>query len=271
MNVADFLALFVGALFVLRGALTFGGYLAFVNAFWRAVTTMMDLLHPTADLHRLLGIVNRLDDFERKQTTPYYEVQDGVLLSGISFAYDNTPVIEDLSLRVAPGERIIISGPNGSGKTTLANIVAGHLAPQRGECFLPGTISSATLPLAFPPLKVRELVGGDGALLTEFGLGHLLDEPAEELSAGQKQKLGVALALSRDADLYVLDEPLASVDVESRPLVMNAILNRTAGKTLIVIMHGHQEYVPAFDRAVEMGQEVGLRSAAMSRKPALKN
>jgi ATP-binding cassette subfamily B protein len=268
MNIADFLALFVGALFVLRGALSFGGYLAFVNAFWRAVTTMMDLLHPIADLHRLLGIVDRLYDFETERAKRYYQVGRNVILKDVSFSYNALPVLENYSLQIGPGEKVVITGPNGSGKTTLANILSGHLAPQQGECHLPKRISSTTLPLAFPPLQVKDLVD-DAMLLEEFDLGKVMDETADELSAGQKQKLAVALALSHDADLYVFDEPLASVDTGTTSLLMRRILERTRGKTLIVIMHGWQEFYGSFDKVLQMRHDVsftvGVASGSLER------
>ena len=63
MVISDFLSVFVGALFVLRGALTFGGYLAFVNTFWRAVTTTMQLLNQVPEFQRLGVITDRVAAF----------------------------------------------------------------------------------------------------------------------------------------------------------------------------------------------------------------
>ena len=60
MVISDFFSLFVGALFVLRGALSFGGFLAFVNSFWRAVTTLMQLFNRMADFHTVWAVIERL-------------------------------------------------------------------------------------------------------------------------------------------------------------------------------------------------------------------
>jgi ATP-binding cassette subfamily B protein len=147
---------------------------------------------------------------------------------------------------------VILVGANGSGKTTLANILSGHFAPSEGEVMLPERISSVTLPVIFPPLTLRELVP-NLELLSKLGLGGVPpDALADELSAGQQQKVALALALSRSADLYVVDEPLASLDNESRQAAMELILEMTAGKGVILIMHGYQEYYKLFDRVIEL-------------------
>jgi len=58
-----------------------------------------------------------------------------------------------------------------------------------------------------------------------------------DLSAGQKARLALALALSKDADLYIFDEPLANLDTESKEYFLNKILEKTKGKSLILISH----------------------------------
>ena len=71
----------------------------------------------------------------------------------------------------------------------------------------------------------------------KFGLTEAYRTPASDLSAGQKARLALALALSRDADLYVLDEPLANLDAGAKEYFLNKILERTEGKSLILISH----------------------------------
>jgi ATP-binding cassette, subfamily B, bacterial MsbA len=253
MVIADFLSMFVGALFVLRGTLTFGGYLAFVNTFWRAVTTLMQLFNRLADYHTFGVITKRVAASLAFSMPMYYRNGRSLTLDNVKFAYGSTPILEDFSLQLAPGEKVVIVGPNGSGKTTLAYILSGYLAPSEGDVVLPEKISSVTLPILFPPLKVRELVS-DVQLLSAFRLQEqtVLDAFADELSAGQQQKLAIALALSQKADLFVIDEPLANLDKESRDTAINLILERTKGKTLILIMHGADEYLRYFDRVIKL-------------------
>jgi len=253
MVVSDFFSMFVGALFVLRGALTFGGFLAFVNTFWRAVTTLMQLFNRMADFQTVGAIIERITSFLSPANNVYYRNDRSPSVSNISFSYGDTPTLRDVSLQLLPGERVVVVGPNGSGKTTLANILSGYLAPAEGEVFLPERISSVTLPISFPPLRVKDLVS-DPALLTALKLGDqpVLDAFADELSAGQQQKLAIALALSREADLYLIDEPLANLDPESRDTVISLILERTREKALILVMHGSEQYHRLFDRVIKI-------------------
>jgi ATP-binding cassette subfamily B protein len=253
MVISDFLSMFVGALFVLRGALTFGGYLAFVNTFWRAVTTLMQLFNRMTDFHTFGAIAGRIASFLLPPVSAYYRKGLSPSVTNIGFSYDGKPILKDFDLQLSPGEQVVIVGPNGSGKTTLANILSGYLAPSQGDIVLPERISSVTLPILFPPLKVKDLVD-DTYLLSQFRLQDqaVLEAFADELSAGQQQKLALSLALSQESDLYVIDEPLANLDPESRDIAINLILERTKGKTLILVMHGSEEYHKLFDRVIKM-------------------
>jgi len=257
MVTSDFLSMFVGALFVLRGALTFGGYLAFVNTFWRAVTTLMQLFNRMAEFHSYGAITERIASFlePRTETSRF---ASSPTVDKLSFAYNGKAILKDFSLQLAPKEKIVVVGPNGSGKTTLANILSGYLAPSQGDVFLPERISSVTLPISFPPLKVKDLVS-DSNLLSAFRLHDqtVLDAYADELSAGQQQKLALSLALSQDADLYIIDEPLANLDPESRGTAIDLILKKTEQKNLVLVMHGAEEYHERFDRVITIDSKRG--------------
>jgi ATP-binding cassette subfamily B protein len=253
MVTSDFLSMFVGALFVLKGALSFGGYLAFVNTFWRAVTTLMQIFNRLAEFQTYGPITERIASFLSTRTEQYHRTGSSPSVSNIEFAYNGKPILKNFSLQLAPREKVVIVGPNGAGKTTLANVLSGYLAPSCGEIILPERISSVALPISFPPLKVKELVS-DSSLLIAFALDDptVLEACADELSAGQQQKLALSLTLAKDADLYIIDEPLANLDPESRDTAINLILERTKEKNLILIMHGSEEYHERLDRVIRM-------------------
>ena len=86
---------------------------------------------------------------------------------------------------------------------------------------------------------------------------HVLDAFADELSAGQQQKLALSLALSHDADLYIIDEPPANLDPESRDTAINLILDKTNGKPFVLVMHGSEEYHTLFDRVIKIDSKPG--------------
>jgi ABC-type multidrug transport system ATPase subunit len=91
-------------------------------------------------------------------------------------------------------------------------------------------------------------------MLASLGLTNpeILSSPVDALSAGEPQKIAILLMLSTDAAFYLIDEPLSNLDVDSRPVIINLILKKTKEKTLIVIMHGFEEYYHHFDRLIKI-------------------
>lgn len=264
MTVSDFLSLSVGALFVFTGSITFGSYLAFVNTFWRTVTTLTKVLSSIANFHSLGAITERIFSFLYPDAHLYYRYGLTISVDSLRFSYGETLVLKDLSFRIYPGEKVVLVGRNGSGKTTLANVLSGNLAPSTGDIVLPEKISSITLPIYFPPLKVKEIVD-DAELLSLLQLHEqeILNASADGLSVGQQQKLAIALLLSQKADLYIVDEPLANLDFESRDAVVDLLLERTGKQTLIVVMHGCGEYYHRFDKVIRIDRVNEMSTAEM--------
>src|SRR5262249_17991532 len=138
--------------------------------FWRAVTTLMQLFNQLTSFHAYGVITRRVASSLSSSLTKYYQKGGSPAVHNVEFSYGDTPpILQDFSLQLSPGERVVIVGPNGCGKTTLANILSGYLAPSQGEVVLPERISSVTLPISFPPLKVKDLIS-DIHLLSAFRL-----------------------------------------------------------------------------------------------------
>lgn len=269
MVISDVCSIFVGALFVFKKQMTIGSFIAFMNAFWRSATTLIEIFKQWAELHGHAATLVRVVDFMQDLPSPSaHRTGNMVSAAAIGYSYDTNPVISGFSMRLAPGDSALIIGHNGSGKTTLANILAGYLSPSHGELELPARISAITLPVLFPPIKVRDLEA-DKHLLKVFGIDEpdIHDAYPEQLSAGQQQKLSLALALSQDADLYILDEPLSNLDVRSRSIAMKEIKRITSDRILVIIMHGSEEYHSMFDQVHVLGEDAsqaGPQSIAIS-------
>ncbi|MGW2874634.1 ATP-binding cassette domain-containing protein, partial [Kitasatospora sp. NPDC001225] len=186
---------------------------------------------------------------------PYYEEGALVRVRGVRVGYGEGArvSIDEFDLRV--GERVLLRGPNGCGKTTLLHVMAGTLAPDAGAVTLPPRVASLTAPVHLPPLPVRELVA-DERLRAAMGLDGLADQLPSDLSSGQRQRVGVAVLLHEDADVYLADEPFANLDDGGRELVFRVLRERTEGRALLVVHHGDEAIDGRFDRVATL---TGLR------------
>ncbi len=226
-------------------------------------------------------------------------------LSTVTFGYTATPVLEDVSLAVDPGEYAAVVGPNGSGKSTLLKVVLGLVTPDSGSARLFGEPSrsfdngarigyvpqhadaAVGMPITvrevvkmgrFPHVGVRGLSDADwdvvDAAIETVGMAGFATRRIGELSGGQRQRAFIARALAGEADLLVLDEPTVGVDIESVEAFYDLLdaLNED-GMTIVLIEHDlgavtdHAERVVCLNRTVRFdgSTEEFLGSDALAR------
>lgn len=257
MNLSDTTSLIVGAWFVFAGRMSFGGFLAFVNSLWRAVTGIFNIINTIPQFRYNSAVLKRVQQLRGSQTTPYHDPGPVVIVHGVRVAYDDGTVvaIDDFNLR--NGEHVLLRGPNGCGKTTLLHIIAGTLAPDAGVVTLPQRIASLTAPVQLPPLPVSRLVT-DERVRASLGLGQILNHLPTDLSSGQRQRVAIAALVCEDADVYLADEPFANLDTAGRELVLQTLKQRVQGRSLLVVHHGDEELNGQFDRVVTLP---GVRTA----------
>lgn len=249
MNMSDTAALVVGASLVFAGRMSFGGFLAFVNSLWRAVTGTVNVINTIPQFRRNDAVLRRIHALRSSRVTPYHEQGPMVLLHGVRVSYDGGATVSIDDFELHPGERVLLRGPNGCGKTTLLHVVAGALAPDAGLVTLPPRVASLTAPVQLPPLPVSQLVP-DGSLRRALELDGLDEQLPSELSSGQRQKVGIAALLCADADVYLVDEPFANLDDRAREVALRVLMERTEGRGLLMVLHGDEELDGRFDRVV---------------------
>ena len=210
-------------------------------------------------------------------------------LERVTLAYERTGVaLDDVSLKLAAGERVCVLGANGSGKTTLALVLCGLLAPDAGSvellghaCCVDGTPdmdayrrARRELGLVFQDPQdqiVTSVVDEDVAFgpenlgldpdeigrrvareLGRVAMGDFAHADPVRLSGGQRQRVAIAGALAMDPRLLVLDEPGALLDVRGRRSIMR-VMGRmaAAGTTVVHVTHFMQEALSA-DRVIVM-------------------
>jgi ABC-type Mn2+/Zn2+ transport system ATPase subunit len=194
--------------------------------------------------------------------------QSAVELTGVCLRFGAVEALHDVTLSVPRGRSVAVIGPNGSGKSTLLGVISGLLTPQEGTVRVLGTsvtraqdrvahVLQSTQVRAEVPLTVREAVrmgtyatlglvgrGGAGtrarveAALTRLGIDGLADRQLPELSGGQRQRVFVAQGLVQDAEVLLLDEPVAGLDPPTQEVISRVIRDeRAAGRTVITTTH----------------------------------
>jgi len=224
---------------------------------------------------------------------------DGELTAGhVTFAYDRGPVLENVSLRFAPGSTTAIVGPSGAGKSALAGVLAGLWEPLEGSVTVGGVeagklapdVRARTIALVFQDTYLSEdtiraniAAGRPGASDDEIrraattancdefvarfpdGYDTMLKGGGANLSAGERQRIAIARALVSDASIVLFDECTASLDAAAERAVHRAIEALAGHKTVVLITHrmGTVRTLPnivvlAGGRVVETGTHAAL-------------
>ncbi len=199
---------------------------------------------------------------------------------GLSKNYGDTRALDGLDLTIAPGEVYCLLGPNGAGKTTTINLFLGFVSPSGGQALVSGLDVSThdretKQRLAYIPEQVmlyRNLsglenleyfaaLGGKGSLgrerlteiLVEAGLERDdVDRRVSDYSKGMRQKVGIAIAIAKEADILLLDEPTSGLDPKAAN-EFSALVERLRNRGVAVLMATHDLF-----RAKETGTRVGI-------------
>ena len=200
-------------------------------------------------------------------------------LNNVTYTYENHPVFEHISLKVEKGQKVGIVGESGCGKSTLLKLIAGLYAPTEGSVTVAGESVPANItkkvsvvmqsPMLLP-LTIRENITMGHEYSSEWidkvvdaanirswidtldkGLDTYLGDRADELSGGQAQRIAIARAICKDADILLLDEPTSALDGENATSVLEALNRYAAGKTVIHVTH-RPEHLSGYDRIFSM-------------------
>ena len=186
-------------------------------------------------------------------------MNEAIKISGLKKSYGAHVVLNGLDFCVWQGEIFALLGVNGAGKTTSLECIEGLRKYDSGNITIHGRIGiqlqSASLPEHIKPLEAIKLFAKwskttpDRTTLEALGIYELTKKQYYQLSTGQKRRLHLALALTRDPDILFLDEPTAGLDVEGRLSLHEQIRQLKAmGKTIILASHDMAEVEDLCDR-----------------------
>jgi len=271
--------LWLGAQQVFNGTLDGGTLITFMVQVMRLLPPLkqMSQAPTTAQLslaaaERLFEVLDEPTEAQRDAGTRTAEgLNDAIEFHAVGFAYDHTPVLEDVSFAARRGDVIALVGASGAGKSTLVDLIPRFIEPTAGRITLDGV---DTREFRLPSLRaLTGIVSQDTVLFNDTvraniayggGAGQsqerieaaakaanahefiselperydtILGERGTRLSGGQRQRLAIARALLSDPPILILDEATSALDSESERLVQEAIDRLLRGRTVFVVAH----------------------------------
>jgi ATP-binding cassette, subfamily B, bacterial MsbA len=303
--------LWVGARMEDSGAIDGATLVAFLLLVMRTLQPLKQLSQVPATAQQSLSAAERVFEVldspteasldRGKITTAKFE--RALEFERVSFAYEQEPVLSDVSLVAAKGEVVALVGASGAGKSTLVDLIPRFYEPTSGRILVDGV---DTRQIALPALRsLIAIVSQDTVLFNDtvrnnlaYGAGSkysqeaieaaaraanahtfiselpngydtILGERGMRLSGGQRQRLSIARALLVDPPILILDEATSALDTESERLVQEAIDRLLEGRTVFVIAHrlstvAHADQILVLDRGRVV--EHGTHSALLARR-----
>ena len=198
-----------------------------------------------------------------------------VYLDHVTKNYGHEVALMDVSLNIQPGRIIGLLGPNGSGKTTIIKLINGLLQPSLGNIYIHGQLPSPASKkvVSYLPdttylnenMKIIDAIRYFQDFYADFNvqrayqlLNDLHLQPNQKLnslSKGNKEKVQLILVMSREADLYVLDEPIGGVDPAARDYILRTIIqNSRPNSSVLISTHLIADIEQVLDEAIFINQ-----------------
>jgi len=191
-----------------------------------------------------------------------------IKFTNVSKTYGSKPALTNINLTLQSGKIIGLLGPNGSGKTTFIKLANGLLQPTAGEILIQGNkpgVATKSIVSYLPEktylndwMKVSELLKFFKDFYSDFNIDKAYDmlhslninenDKLKTMSKGTKEKVQLILVMSRNARLYLLDEPIGGVDPAARDYILNTIINNYCeDSTVLISTHLIQDVEKIFD------------------------
>jgi subfamily B ATP-binding cassette protein MsbA len=273
------MVLWFGARMVLGGTLSAGTLILFIFYLGKMYKPMQDLSKMTDSyskaavgyerIREILDTNHEVQDLRGAREAPPFRGR--IDFEGVSFGYEpGSPILQDVSFHIEPGQTAALVGPTGAGKTTIISLIPRFYDLESGSVKIDGrdvrwfTQKSLRQQMSFvlqetilfhAPIWYNIAYGKPGASRAEIlraaemanahefiekmpdGYDTLVGERGVTLSGGQRQRIAIARAVIRSTPILILDEPSSGLDAGSEKLVFEALDRLMEGKTTIVIAH----------------------------------
>jgi ATP-binding cassette subfamily B protein len=301
----------IGAYLATKGQITIGTFVTFESAFWEVSYNIAHLMHFIPVSIQAAAAVRHIQELldeptrgaDRPGAPDLPRVTNDITFDRVTFGYEGneTPVLDNLSLKLNVGKSIAIVGPSGSGKSTLLNLILRLYVPDEGRVTIDGVdIRRVTreslrgsMAVVFQEnmlfnMSIRENIrlGKEGASDAEveeaarkaeihryiMSLPQRYDTPVGErgdtLSGGQRQRIAIARAIIRNPSVLLLDEATSALDQTTEAAINRTLLKVAKGRTMIWSTHRLTSVVEMDEiivisggRATERGSHAQLLAA----------
>jgi ABC-type multidrug transport system fused ATPase/permease subunit len=268
-----------GCMQVIAGKMTPGDVLIFASYMAQIYQPIRQITRLSTRFSRAAVSIERINSI--LETEPEIQDQLGAIcvdkLRGdiafdkVTFGYvDGKNILDDVSFRIMPGERVALVGASGAGKSTIANLIIRLYEPQKGAVLIDrqnikqyqrtslrqeigvvlqspvlfGTSIRENIAYGRPDATMAEIEEAakqvhahDFIMTLPDGYDTLMAESGNTLSGGQKQRISLARAVIRQASILIMDEPTSAVDAESQALIRDAMNRLQVGRTILLIAH----------------------------------
>ncbi|WP_068828446.1 ABC transporter ATP-binding protein [Pseudomonas sp. BMS12] len=263
---------------VLLSDLSIGQMLAVFSYLWFMIGPVEQLLGLQYAYYAAGGALARINELLARADEPQYPAQIdpfrdretvGIEVQGLTFAYNDEPVLQDLDLSIAPGEKVAIVGASGGGKSTLVQLLLGLYSPQAGSIRFGGasleeigleTVREHVAVVLQHPALFNDTVRANLCMGRErsdeacwqaleiaqlaptiralpLGLESMVGRSGVRLSGGQRQRLAIARMVLAEPQVVILDEATSALDAATEYALHQALGRFLNGRTTLIIAH----------------------------------
>ena len=285
--------LFIGSNFVIQEKITLGKLITYNGLLFYFLDSVKGVLNLNISMKKIKIIVERVEDLYKieqekieNKTKKQMDIKGKLECKKLNFSYGSKEILKNINIKIEVGEKIMLYGSSGNGKSTLVKIFMGYMKVKRNMVFIDnkdindyklddireqiGYISQDEF-LFTDSIYNNITVGKKDCDIEEFleicritkvdelinkntlGYNELIEENGANISGGEKQRIILARLLLRKRNVYILDEALSEVDIETERTILKKIFQKYKNNTFIFISHRFNND-DLFDKVIELGK-----------------